>query len=200
MVKERGVYSIETVWFERERHDGVVESDVTSVEPVLNAIRRHYDTPVVCRDVATKDELKFYVQKWCGYPMSYPVLHIGIHGSSGMLHLYDGSEVTLEEISDWMTVSCRNCIVHSSSCSVLKGADLTPLLEDCGFSAVSGYRKTMYPMINAWAFEMIYLSLLHKTRHKYLEPNAMRSVDKKLSDAPYGELKKGIGFRISIAP
>ena len=173
--------------------------DVTSVEPVLNAIRRYYSTPIVCRDVATKDELKFFVERWCGYPMSFPILHIGIHGSSGKLHLYDGSEVTLEEVSSWITVSCKNCVVHFSSCSVLKGADLKPLLEGCGFSAVSGYRKTMYPMIDAWPFEMIYLSMLHRTKHKRLEPNAMRSVDKKLSAPPYGELKKGLGFRISVA-
>ena len=198
MVKERGIYSIETVWFEQEK-EGVVEPDVTSVELVLNAIRRYYGTPVVCRDVATKEELKFFIQRWCSYPMSYPILHIGIHGSSGTLHLYDGSEVTLKDLSGWMTASCENCIVHFSSCSVLKGTDLVPLLEDCEFSAVSGYRKKMYPMVDAWPFEMIYLSRLHKTRHKLLEPNAMRAVDKVLSNALYGELKRGLGFQIFVA-
>lgn len=198
MLRERGIYSIETVWFEEET-DGVVKPDVTSVEPILNSIHRYYGTPIVCRDVATKDELKFFIEKWCNYPMSYPILHIGIHGSSGKLHLYDGSKVCLEEVSRWITGNCENCIVHFSSCSVLRGADLAPFLEDGGFSAVSGYRKIMYPMTDAWPFEMIYLSLLHQTRHKRLEPNAMRSLDKKLSAAPYGELKKGLGFKIFVA-
>lgn len=196
MVKERGIFSIETVWFEKES-EGVVEPDVTSIEPVLNAIGRYYGTPIVCRDVATKKELKFFLKKWCSYPMSYPILHIGIHGSSETLHLYDGDEVSLEEISDWMTVSCENCIVHFSSCSVLRGADVKPLLRDNGFSAVSGYHKTMYPMVDAWPFEMIYLSLLQTTDD--LEPDSMRSIYRKLCEPPYGELRKGLGFRMLVA-
>lgn len=89
-----------------------------------------------------------------------------------------------------MTVSCENCIVHFSSCSVLRDPDSTYLLKDCQFSAVSGYRKKMYPMIDAWPFEMIYLSLLHRTRHKRLEPDAMRRVEQILSSAPWG-VEKG---------
>ena len=57
----------------------------------------------------------------------------------------------------------------------------------------------MYPMIDAWPFEMIYLSLLNFTRHKYLTPEAMQILDTKLSRAPYAELRKGLGFRMKIA-
>ena len=201
MVKERGIYSIENVWFEEDEQGDVVKPDVTSIEPVLNAIHRHYThSPVVCRDVATKNELMFFIRRWCDYPMSYPVLHIGIHGSKGALHLSDKSEVCLAEFSSWITRSCENCVVHFSSCNVLKGADVAPLLEGSGgFSAVSGYRKTMYPMVDAWPFEMIYLSLLQHVGRKHLTPNVMRSVEKKLSASPYGELKKGLGFQIIVA-
>ena len=46
---------------------------------------------------------------------------------------------------------------------------------------------------------MIYLGLLNRTRHKHLTPEAMRTVDKKLSEAPYAELRKGLGFKLEIA-
>ena len=198
MVRERGIFSIENVWFEGEGDD--VVPDMTSIEPILNALRRHYGTPFVRRDVATKDELEFFVRRWCRYPMSYPILHIGIHGSAGKVWLGDGSGVSLAEIASWIDVSCENCIVHFSSCSALKGTDVAPFLEgERGFSAVSGYRKIMYPMLDAWPFEMIYLALLHSTKHKYLKPDAMRRVDVKLSNQPYVELKKHLGFRLRIA-
>lgn len=200
-VKKRGIFSIENVWFEEIDSEGWVVPDVTSIEPVLYALNRHRreGQPYVHRDVATKEELKFFIERWCSYPMSYPILHIGIHGTKGRVHLPDGSEVCLSEIVSWIDVSCENCIAHFSSCSTQRAIDPTPFFEQ-GFSAVSGYSKTMYPMVDAWPFEMIYLGLLNSTRHKFLTPEAMRTVDQKLSNAPYAELKKGLGFRMKIAP
>ena len=200
MVRERGIFSIENVWFE-EKDDGSIEPDVTSFEPILNALRRCYGMPFVSRDVATTGELQFFIKRWCRYPMSYPILHIGIHGTPGEVHLGDGS-VSLPEIARWIRdeVSCKNCIVHFSSCSALRGTDMAPFLDgEGGFSAVSGYGKKMYPMVNAWPFEMIYFALLHKTRHKYLQPDAMRRIDAQLSNPPYAELKKDLSFRLRIA-
>lgn len=200
MDKERGIFSIENVWFEENDSDYIEKPDVTSIEPILHALSRGYrHQPYVHRDVATKEELKFFIKRWCSYPTSYPILHIGIHGTPGHVHLPDGSEVSLSKIASWIDVSCENCIVHFSSCATQRATDPAPFLEQCGFSAVSGYSKTMYPMVDAWPFEMIYLGLLNKTRHKDLTPDAMRTVDAKLSKAPYGEFKKGLGFKMKIA-
>ena len=132
MDRERGIFSIETIWFETEGDDGI-KPDVTSVEPILNALWRYYGTPFVHRDVATKKEFKFFIKRWCEYPLSYPILHIGIHGSAGQVHLADGCAVDLREIADWIDVHCDNCIIHFSSCGVLRGTDLSPFLEGAFF-------------------------------------------------------------------
>ena len=167
--KERGIFSIENVWFE-ECDDGDIRPDVTSIEPFLNALSRCYGQPYVHRDVATKEELKFFVKRWCRYPMSYPILHIGIHGNPGKLQLSD-AQVSLSKIASWIDVSCKNCIIHFSSCSAIQGLDLAPFLEGTGgFSAVSGYSKDMYPMVDAWPFEMIYLGLLNRHGRKHVTP------------------------------
>ena len=148
--RERGIFSIENVWFESD--SGNIESpDVTSIEPVLSALSRHYShQPHVHRDVATKEELRFFVKRWCEYPYSYPILHIGIHGTPGKVCLPDDSYISLPEIASWIDVSCENCVIHFSSCGALRGIDPMPFLEGPGaFSAVSGYSKTMYPMVDA---------------------------------------------------
>ena len=198
-LKERGVFSIENVWFEKIDGDGVVVPDVTSIEPILEALSKHYGTPFVHRDVATKKELKFFIKRWCKYPWSYPILHIGIHGSAGQVCLADGP-VDIREIGGWINVPCDNCIIHFSSCGVLRGADLTSFLDGEGsFSAVSGYSKKMYPMFDAWPFEMIYFAHLNRSRHKRLEPDAMRRVNEKLSEEPYAKLKQHLGFKVHVA-
>ena len=197
-MKERGIFSIENVWFEDSDDDDTVEPDVTSIEPVLVALSRHYGQPYVHRDVATKEELKFFIKRWCRYPMSYPILHIGIHGTPGKVALSD-SEVSLSKIASWIDVSCKNCVILFSSCNAVQAMDPAPFLKGNEFSAVSGYSKVMYPMVNAWPFEMIYLSLLNNTGGKHVTPHVMRRVESWLSRPPYAELKKGIGFRMEIA-
>ena len=116
-----------------------------------------------CRD---EKELEFFIKKWCGYPMSYPILHIGFRGSEEVLHLCDESEddqpeddqsedddssrASLKEIRDWMGALCENRIVHFSSCSVLRGADVKPLLRDNGFSPTSATRSELKFSRTVW--------------------------------------------------
>ena len=197
MKKGKGIYSIETVWFEEDVEPGLVKPDTTSIRPMLNMLRDSYlDVPVVHRDVATKEEFKFYIKKWCSYPMDYPILHIGIHGVRNGLELYDGSIVELSEVSNWIKsrgVSCKDCVVHFSSCSSLLGEFFT----ECEFSAVSGYTKKMYPVMEAWPFEIIYLGLLQGNRR--LTTNRLQHVKDKLSKPPYEELMRHLRFELQVS-
>ena len=189
----KGVYSIETIWFENEVEPGYVEPDRTSIRPMLNMFRDSYlRVPVIHRDVATKPELKFYVKRWCSYPARYPILHIGIHGVAHGLELYDGSTVELREIAEWIAstdVDCTDCVVHFSSCGSLRGTDTTAFLA-CGFSAVSGYTRVMYPVWEAWPFEMIYLGLLQKHRKRRLTVKQMLRVERELKETYELALRK----------
>lgn len=196
----KGIYSLETVWFEKETQSGEVEPDQTSIYPMLSMLRDSYlHVPVIHRDVATRKEFKFFIKKWCSYPMEYPILHIGIHGVRHGLELYDGSFVALSDIAKWIKssdVSCENSVIHFSSCGSLRGTDTSAFLYDCGFSAVSGYTKKMYPVLSAWPFEMIYLALLLK-RPK-LTSDRMTRVKKELTEHPYADLTKHLGFELRV--
>lgn len=194
----KGIYSIETVWFEKEV-EGVVHPDQTSIYPMLNMLRDSYlQVPVIHRDVATRKEFKFFVRKWCSYPVEYPILHIGVHGVEHGLELYDGTIVELGEIANWIKssgVSCENSVVHFSSCGSLRGTDTSPF-NDCGFSAVSGYTGKMYPVDTAWPFEMIYLRLLQKRPN--LTRKRMTTIRKTLYESPYADLRRELKFDLRV--
>lgn len=197
----KGIYSIETIWFEDEDDFGTVKPDQTSIRPMLSMFRDSYlRVPVVHRDVATRPELEFYVKKWCSYPMRYPILHIGIHGVRHGVKLYDGTTVELTEIAEWIAstgVSCANCVVHFSACGALYGTDTDVFLDACGFSAVSGYTKVMYPVWEAWPFEMVYLGLLQKRPTYRLTPKELRRVKSDLHDT-YGPALGKLRFALRV--
>lgn len=198
----KGIYSIETVWFEKETESGEVEPDQTSIYPMLGMLRDSYrHVRVIHRDVATRKEFKFFIKKWCKYPADYPILHIGVHGVPHGLELYDCSFVALSDIAMWIKssgISCENSVIHFSSCGSLRGTDTSVFLYDCGFSAVSGYTRTMYPVANAWAFEMIYLALLQKWPKRKLTSDRMKAIKNELADRPYADLTKHLGFELRV--
>lgn len=75
--KRRGVFCIETVWYESEDH--------TSMRPLLELLRDGYlRVPFVHRTAITKSEFTAYLMEWLTLEAKrYPILYLGYHGEKG---------------------------------------------------------------------------------------------------------------------
>ena len=157
--KSRGVFCIETVWYETEDH--------TSMRPVLELLRDGYlRVPFVQRMAITKDEFTAYVMEWLALEArEYPILYLGYHGEKGSIDLggrgyVDENELGFHDVGARLVDGggCRNRIVHFASCATLDvdDEDIEVFLEETGASAVSGYSKTI-DWVAAATLDMLYL-------------------------------------------
>ena len=97
------------------------------MEPALQLLERYQKIPYQHRDVATKDEFKFFLEKYftSGYD-THPILYLGFHGvgaedednelGDAYLELGDKTPITLNELDSWIDGRCEHRLVHFGSC------------------------------------------------------------------------------------
>lgn len=102
------------------------------------------------------------MKQWRRYP-SYPVLYVAAHGSKNAVNMgfQKRGEVSLDDMSGWLTRSCHDRVIYFGSCSVLstKPGVLKAFVKATGARAVIGYRKDINWLDSA-AFECMLLSAL----------------------------------------
>ena len=83
--RQKGIFCLEADW----------SSDLksrSSVEPILELLDQEETdrVPHIHRDVATPEELEFFLDKWTqkGY-RSHPILYLAFHGDPGRIFLGD---------------------------------------------------------------------------------------------------------------
>ena len=213
-LKQRGVYCIETVWYEKD--------DQTSMRPVLELLRDGYlRVPFIHRTAITKDEFTFYVKEWLSLPeKEYPILYLGYHGESGSIDLggkgyMDETELHFHDVGARLADGggCNNRAVHFASCSTLdlEDEDVGVFLEATGASAVSGYSETV-DWFEAATFDMLFLKAIQLGGRDALTPVVMRSIrdgnkgrwglletSSELGASPYYDLATHLGFRLEVA-
>ena len=198
--KTRGIFCIETVWFDA--------SDGTSVRPMLELLRNSYlNVPFIHRNAVTKDEFFFHICKWTELkPSDYPILYLGYHGEAGSIYLADSEEVyddenriEFYEISQRLEGKGGNRVIHFSSCSTLdlSSKESREFLKMTGASAVSGYKKEIDWMESA-ALDILFLEQLQYRGKENLTTNVMQTCKNNLMKPPYSELRKSLGFQIMI--
>ena len=207
--KHRGVFCIETVWYETQDH--------TSMRPLLELLRDGYlQVPFVHRTAMTKDEFTFHVVEWLTLdPRRFPILYLGYHGEHGAIQLggggfMDENELEFHEVAERLVVAgrCANRVVHFASCSTLdidQGA--TELfLDQTGASAVSGYAEPV-DWVEAATFDMLYIKRMQSGGARSLTPAVMRRIRDgtagewgllESGNSPYIGLAKHLGFRLEV--
>jgi hypothetical protein len=128
---------LESLW------DAEVENKL-SVAPMLDLLSRLLEikyTHLTCNTLA---EFEFNLRK-TPRKTKYRILYLGFHGSPGVIHLADGSKLSLEELADKMGKGFKDWIIHFGSCGTLADCDknderLTSFMQITGVSLIIGYK------------------------------------------------------------
>lgn len=189
--QKKGIFCLEGHWW------GV--KGKTSVEPLLRLLetQAHYRAPYRRNDVATREELDFYLMKWRGAAFNdFPILYLGFHGAPGELHVGEGRDtsLTLEDLADRLDGACRGRIVHLGSCGTVDvhGRRLKKFCTRTGALAVCGFREDV-DWLKSAAFEMLVLGGLQGA--SFLRASSIRTFDQELKKSAPG-LYKQLGFRV----
>ncbi len=182
-----GVLCLEGEWF-----DGM-EGRV-SIEPVLRLLELSGTLRLVHRDVATRVELEFHLNRWLGRTKGmsgYNLCYFGLHGSSETLYLGE-EDISLEDFAAILSGKCSGKVLYFAACKVLAAPDgvLQDFCKTTGAKAVVGYTRDV-DWFEAAAFEILMISrLIHSVRMK----SAYNSLATK-----YPDLTAKLGFRMAHA-
>ena len=194
----KGIFCLEAcAWF------GSLK-DKTTVEPVLRLLEstKDYRVPYLHFDVATREELDFYIKKWCskGVGESHPILYLAFHGEADGLFVGEGrgNRLNLNQLGERLDGKCRGRIIHFGSCATVDVPDhaLNAFLRRTGALAVFGYRADVEWLKSA-AFDLLVLGGLQRV--SFLRGASIQNFgDKLLKDAP--GLARTLEFRIKVNP
>ena len=169
--EEAGIFCLETaVWNEKSWKEELEDPDSLgqdSYDHFLRFLETSSQVRIPYRhfDVATKGELKFYLDKWKGSNIQkhFPLLLLAFHGDQKGLGVVK-NETTLftdEIVTELYDGTYDDAIIHFSSCYFLDDPKTKDLLWSSGALSVSGYTNeagvAWYPAV---AFELLYLTAL----------------------------------------
>ena len=155
-----GIFCLEGEW-----NQDLTKRD--SVEPVLELLERLEIAKYIHRDVATRDELDYYLAEWAGDRRryrSFRVLYLAFHGEPGMIDL-GRDTIDLDTLAEPLAGRCGGRIIHFSSCLSLAAGDaeLKRFAGTTGAIAVTGYEKEV-GWLDSAAFEVLLLERLLRSR------------------------------------
>jgi hypothetical protein len=139
-----------------------------------------YYVPYIHRDVATRDELEYYLRTWVQRKLArYPILYLAFHGDPNQIHLGDQrlseNTVTLDDLAALLEGRCHGRIIYFASCATLKlhGNSIRAFLRQTNALAVCGYRG-MVDWLDATVFELIVFSAMQRNAATVSGAKAMR--------------------------
>ena len=199
-----GIFCLETASWEDDLAGGR-----TSYEYFLRFLEVSSEGKVPHRhyDVATKDELEFYLNTWKEIQMSYPVLLLAFHGDEQGLDTLDGKKLPTKQIiahlSNEEEDNDNDAIIHFSSCYPVKNPKMEDLLEDSGALSVSGYDREV-DWYDSFAFESLFFAELFELGYLETEkdgppdePISMRKFARRYAkNEVLATLGEALGFRL----
>jgi hypothetical protein len=133
--KSKGVFCLEGEW---EDH----LTDRTSVEPYLRVLAGLGTwAGVVHRDVATRSELHYYLNKWLQRQYDvFPVAYLAFHGRPNCIELGQ-DEVSLEDLVDMIDGRAHDRVIYFGACETMEAPDsvLKSFCKRTGARAIVGY-------------------------------------------------------------
>lgn len=154
-----GVFCLEGQWSPKL-------TDRESMKPVLDILEARRTLKYVHRDVATEDELCFYLKKWRQRQYrSFGIGHFAFHGTGGRIVL-GRRELTLEELAVTMEGHCDGRVIFFDSCSTLNVTPkrLAAFRKQTGARVVCGYTKRV-DWVEPAGFELMLLEKLAEYKH-----------------------------------
>jgi hypothetical protein len=183
MGKPPGVFCLEGDWGDS------MESRL-SIEPALRLLEAHEMIRLVHRDVATRAELEYYLDRWLrGGLRSYTLAYLGFHGSAQTLQVGD-DEISLDELGQLLERRCSGKVLYLGSCGVLEAEDfvLQRFCRQTRARAVAGYTRDV-EWVEAAAFELLVVQKLAWSTN-------MKPAYHWLT-CTYPDLTKRLGFRMA---
>lgn len=161
-----GIFCLEGEWNRDLRNRG-------SVLPTLENLERLGYATFVHRDVATREELRYYCQKLVNTEARYRrfhVLYLAMHGAKNCLYLNDESKeepIDLAELANLIGSAAQGRAVYLGSCSTLKAPrkQLDDFLAATGARLLCGYGKDV-DWLEAASFEALLLQQLANDGHR----------------------------------
>ncbi|MDR7278815.1 DUF6642 family protein [Catenuloplanes atrovinosus] len=182
-----GIFCVEGQW-----HRDLYERG--SVIPTLELLERLRRIRFIYRDVATPEELSYFLDRWLLKQYSdYRVGFFAMHGEPGRLCLTDKAAVELDDVAEQLAGRCQDKRLYFGSCSVLKASDATLLdfLDVSGAAMVCGYTREV-DWVDSAAFETVLLDVLANGA-------MVNAAEKRMGSGPWRELAAYLGFRIVYA-
>jgi len=191
----KGVFCLEGEWNESLKKS-------SSVKPILNLLEQWapYRVPSIHRNVATAEELRYYLDKWLTKTYSdHPILYLAFHGDPGRIYIHDMQDgadyLTLDVMEDHLEGRCAGRIIYFAACATLDvhGNQLNHFLKRTGALAVCGYRRDV-GWLRATAFELLVFAAMQDNALTIGGANAMKRRIKKEATT----LARELGFRFAI--
>jgi len=180
------VLCLEGLWHEHEFDDR------SSVLPSLEMLERlGVLDSFVYHDVATRDELRFHLQRWCEMENDFFTLYLAFHGSAGTLHLSRAESVALDELEAELSGQLDKCVVYLGSCSVMNDkAMVKRFIKATGAAAVIGY-TTDVDWVESAAMDLMVLEKLSRYAKLGTALNALEKHE------PSRSLRRSLGLVIA---
>lgn len=184
MSKPGSVFCVEGQWGDNLAERG-------SVLPTLELLERLRKIRFIHRDVATPDELRYYLDQWLSH--KYAAYHVGIFaidGAPGKLRLSNRHEMDLAEVMGWMRGRCAGKQLYFDCGAILRvpEATLSDILEQTGAALVCGFTRTI-DWIESSAFDTVLVDRLANGRKA-------NSVEQLVGSARWAPLAQHLGFRL----
>ena len=187
--QRKNIFCLETYsWFKRK--------DRTSVEPVLELLKGMGYCDYLRRDVATRDEFKYFINQYFRDEYkNYPVLQLSFHGSDDPPSIFLGNDkqISLDDLAEMIKGRCSKRVIYFGSCSTMNmhGATLNKFMRNTEALAIFGYREEVDYLQSA-AFEALILGSLQEVS---FTKQGVQKFDRLLKErAVY--LYKTLGFRL----
>jgi hypothetical protein len=151
-MNSKGIFCLEGMW----------DSDLkrkSTVQPILNMLEVNNSVRYIHHDVATIEELEFYLGKWKnGRYRGYPILYLAFHGENETLLIGD-SEYSLDRLGTILEGACRSTILLLASCNTMKTdrRNIKRFLRQTEALALCGYKSKVSWTLSA-SFELLLLS------------------------------------------
>ena len=183
--QKQGVLCLEGNW---DLYDRLTST--STVRPVLDLLAGENQIKFIHKDVATGDELEFYLRKWLQTQyQAYNIGYLAFHGTPGALWV-GKEEVTLNKLSEIIDGKGSGRILYFGSCSTLatdQEDEIKQFLKETKIKAVCGYNKDI-DWIESAAFEVLLINALAcyqriHAAHNYLQrdyPNLCKRLDFKM--------------------
>ena len=182
-----GIFCVEGQWHRDLRERG-------SVLPTLELLERCGTIRFIHRNVATPDELSFFLNRWTLRQYAdYNVGFFAMHGEPTKLCLTDWHTVELATVAGELEGQCTGKRLYFGSCSVLRASDrvLTDFLHETKAAMLCGFTKVI-DWVESAAFETVVLNAL-------VNGGKIDSAERLMRSSRWTALSDHLGFRAVYA-